>query len=376
LLQYLQIITLFIIAINQILYIMKIKPFCKILSRKKYVSCKEELQRNKMVIASAINFINSIEAGELEIHFEKQFEETAIANSLKNMHDKMKAIAKEEQQRNWAAEGLAKFSNILRQENSSIIEFGDIIIREIVKYLNINQGSIFMVENDENDNEYIKILGTYAYNKKKYCEQKRIEIGEGLVGQCYLEKDIIYMTDVPQFYVNITSGLGEATPNSILLVPLIVKDTVYGVVELASFGEFKKHEIEFLQKLSENIASAISSAKIADRTNKLLQEAQQQTEEIRAQEEELRQNMEEMEATTEEMMRQRKELENKDLEMKKVIAEMQANEADMQKMEDKHRALIKEHLKMKKELRDAHGKIITLQNNKILEENFELKQYG
>jgi len=355
---------------------MKIKPFCKILSLKKYESCKEELQKNKMAITSAINYINSIEAGELDIEFEKEFEQTDIANSLKNMHDKMKSIAKEEQQRNWASEGLAKFSNILRQDNSSLVEFGDIIIREIVKYLNINQGSIFIVESEENEDEYIKILGTYAYNKKKYCEQKRIDIGEGLVGQCFLEKDIIYMTDVPQYYVNITSGLGDATPTAIILVPLIVKDTVFGIVELASFREFQLHEIEFLQKLSENIASAIAGAKIADKTNKLLKEAQQQNEEIRAQEEELRQNMEEMEATTEEMMRQRKELENKDIEMKKIIAEMQANEADMQKMEAKHRALIKEHLKLKKELKDAQGKIVTLKSSKNLESSFELQQYG
>ena len=105
--------------------------------------------------------------------------------------------------------------------------------------------------------------------KQKYIDQK-IYKGEGLAGQSWQEKDTIYVTDVPDDYIAITSGLGDANPTSILIVPLIVNDEVYGAIELASFNEFDEFEIEFLEKIAESIASSISSAKINSKTQKLL----------------------------------------------------------------------------------------------------------
>ena len=138
----------------------------------------------------------------------------------------------------------------------------------------------------------------------------------------------MYITDVPEDFVNITSGLGGATPNAFLIVPLTVNDETFGVIEIASFNLFEQYHIDFVNKLAESIASTLSNAKTNERTKVLLEQSQQQTEEMRAQEEEMRQNMEEMQATQEEM-------ERKEAEMNRMVEQMQQQEEEIrQNMEE------------------------------------------
>ena len=222
-----------------------------------------------------------------------------ISNALLGMKANLKTASDLKNIQNYLSEGLAKFATMLRTDNAE--GFYDNLISHLVKYVNVCQGAIFIIE-VSNNKKILNRVATYAYNKKKFVEAT-IEVGEGLAGQCALEAEMIYLTEVPHDYIQITSGLGDANPNSILMMPLKVNDEVVGVIELASFRPFEKHEIEFVEKVSDSIASSVISAKTNQRTKELLQTSQQQTEEMRAQEEEMRQNMEEMQATSEEAER-------------------------------------------------------------------------
>lgn len=253
-------------------------------------------------------FIQEIEKGNLATSISEQTSLSEIGLSLLNMQKHLSKLSQEEHERTWTNVGLAKFSDILRNKQSlDLNSLSSDILSQLIKYMEANQGAIYVLENATKGNEYLEMVACYAYDRKKHLS-KRIELGEGLTGQCVLEKDTIYLTDVPRNYISITSGLGEATPTSILMTPLLINEKVFGVLELASFGKFAPYKIEFINRLAENIASTIKNVKDAERTHFLLSSSQQQTEELRAQEEEMRQNLEEMQATQEEMARKNEEI--------------------------------------------------------------------
>ncbi len=233
---------------------------------------------------------------------EMEVQQKALEENLK----KVEEAKGEEQKRNWATEGIAKISEILRSNKESQEIFDD-IMSMVVNYNKCNQGGLFIVDQNEETKEVsINLKSCYAYSRKKFLEQT-YEPGQGLIGQCYMEGEHIIMTNVPSNYINITSGLGEATPSSLLIMPLKVNDIIEGIIEIASFDTFETHQIEFIEKLGENIASYIQTSRINDRTSTLLMEAKEQSEELRAQEEEMRQNMEELSATQEELTRKENE---------------------------------------------------------------------
>jgi PAS domain S-box-containing protein len=255
-------------------------------------------------------FAENIGNGNYNTDFKPLSEHDVLGNSLINMRDNLAKVAEDDKKRNWATEGQATFGEILRTNNSDLTKLADEIVSNLVKYLKANQGALYIAdETDGADEPTMAMKACYAWDKKKFLNQK-IYKGEGLAGQAWQEGDTVYLTDVPQNYVRITSGLGDSNPSSVLIVPLKVNDMIFGVVELASFGLFQDFEIEFVQKIAESIASTISTVKINARTHKLLEESQEMTEQMRAQEEEMRQNMEELQATQEEMQRSQAETES------------------------------------------------------------------
>jgi PAS domain S-box-containing protein len=254
-------------------------------------------------------FAENIGKGIYSSSFTPLSEHDVLGNALLNMRDNLARVAEEDKKRNWITEGLARFGEILRSNTNDLNKLADDIISNLVKYLKANQGAIYILDDEvEGEEATISMKACYAWDKKKYLNQK-IHKGEGLAGQAWQEGETIFLTEVPQNYIRITSGLGDANPTCILIVPLKFNDQIYGVVEIASFNVLQDYEIQFVEKIAESIASTISTVKVNARTQRLLEESQEMTEQMRAQEEEMRQNMEELQATQEEMQRNQAETE-------------------------------------------------------------------
>jgi PAS domain S-box-containing protein len=245
-------------------------------------------------------FLEKIGDGNFNIEYAVLSEKDKLGYSIAGMRNKLHKLVSDDAKRQWSTEGIARFGAILRENNDDIKVVCDKLLSDLVKYLNANQGAIFLLHAEKKEKTNLEMVSAYAWERKKYIT-KTIELGEGLVGQAAIEKGTIYLTDVPDNYINITSGLGDANPRSILIVPLLFNDELFGIMEFASFKTYESYEISFVEKLAEIVGSTISRANINKQTQKLLSDSQKLTEELRTQEEEMRQNIEEMNATQEEM---------------------------------------------------------------------------
>jgi hypothetical protein len=275
-------------------------------------SMKEDSMENvskitSIIIMAALLYILQRFNMQSEVKNQKLLVEADRKNmQLRESEEKMnlyikevEASREEDKKREWSSKGLALFAEILRSNEENSESIYDKIISNIVKYLGANQGALFVMEKiDEQD--VIELKACFAYDRKKFID-KVIQVGEGLVGQCVYEKEYIYLKDVPSDFVKITSGTGAALPKEVILVPLMINEKVYGVIELASFSRFEKYQIEFLKKVGESISSSIYNFKISRDTRLILEQSMQQSEELRSQEEEMRQTLEEMNAIQEEM---------------------------------------------------------------------------
>ncbi len=277
-------------------------------------------------ILHATEFVRAIEAGNLQVEYtvaEQATLDNNLRTALLSMRDQMQKIALEERERNWSTTGLTQFIEILRSNNQDIQQLSDHIIMSLVKYMEANQGGLFIATQPDDRKEVVlELVSCYAYSRKKY-RQKEIAAGEGLVGQVYLEKKSTYLTDIPDDYLEITSGLGKATPGHLLLIPLLVNGVVYGVLEIASFQAFANYQIAFLEKLGESIASTLATVRANVDNQMMLEELKQQAEELRATEEEIRQNMEELQATQEQQERLQNELRQSEEILKSKVIELE-----------------------------------------------------
>lgn len=262
-------------------------------------------------LGKASKFALSIGEGHFEAKFQPASDFDILGNALVQMRNKLKDVAYQDEKRNWITKGMAHFGEILRS-NQGLKELSNSIISELVSYLTANQGELYFLEESDEGERYLNLEATYAFERRRIIE-KKIHIdgrfGEGLLGQAYLLGETIYLNDVPDGYTEITSGLGDSTPRSVLIVPLKINEEVEGVLEIASFKEILPFEVEFVERVAESIASTLRTAKNNQRTKELLLSSQKQRDHLRSQEEEMRQNYEELQATQEEMERRQNELE-------------------------------------------------------------------
>lgn len=273
---------------------------------------------NKYILgyAEKTEFASKIGDGKLNAEFDLLSEDDVLGQSLMQMRDNLAKAKNEEdvrreedQKHRWTNEGIALFADILRQNNDNVKKLSYELMRKLVNYLNVHQGAIFVLDESELDDEdvFYEATATIAFDRRQF-NKTRVKLGEDLIGRCAHERKTIYLKDVPDDYVTINSGLGEARPSVVIIVPAVLNDKVYAIIEMASFNELDTHKIQFVEKLSESVASTIANVKVSERTQLLLEESQHQREELSAQEEEMRQNLEELQTTQEEAARREFEL--------------------------------------------------------------------
>lgn len=228
-----------------------------------------------------------------------------IKSDLDKANEKIVHLRKAEEENSWINEGLAEIASVKTSDNN-IEEYTFQVLKNVIKYLNLNQGQFFIKYEDE-EGEYFQACATYAFDRRKYFK-KKIRKGQGLLGQLFYDKELIYLTEIPEDYIQIKSGLGDALPRSICLLPFISEGVIYGAMEIASFHNLDKHHFEYLEKIAARIGFNLAAISSHTTTERMLQESQSLTQEMRAQEEELRQNMEELEATQNHMKTKQKEI--------------------------------------------------------------------
>lgn len=280
-----------------------------------------EIRRIDNAITEAITGLNqkaafarSLNEDNLALEMNLLGEHDLLGRELSQLQQKM-SKTEELQKRNdesnmkrrYINEGLAKFADILRTNSNDINLLGDSFIREIVKYLGAIQGGFFLLNDSDPSAPVLDLVSAFAYNRKKYL-QKSLALGEGLVGTCAKEKQPINLTEIPEGYISITSGLGDTKPNNLLLVPVMHENLLIGVLEIASLRNFRDHEIQLALEVGGSLGSTIIYTRNNERTSRLLEKSQQQALEMAEQEEEMRQNMEELKATQEESTRREEEL--------------------------------------------------------------------
>ncbi|MCF6184623.1 MAG: GAF domain-containing protein [Bacteroidales bacterium] len=259
------------------------------------------------------DFINNLLSDNYSVNFKTEEQKDPVQKSLTDLRNKLKENIEindkrleDERRRQWFAEGQAKFNDILREASSGIENLAETALINMVKFLNAAQGGFFIV-NDNETAPFLELTSAFAYDRIKMLT-KRIEFGDGLVGMCAVEKNTVVITDVPDDYMQIESVLGEATPNNILIFPLKTEDNILGVVEIASFYEFKKTEIEFIENIAEDIAKTLETTKITDKTAELLEETQKKSQELAMRDTEMSEKINELKDAQKETKRSESEI--------------------------------------------------------------------
>jgi methyl-accepting chemotaxis protein len=336
----LSMLILYLYINRQLSPLLSINHRLKLIARRKFVE-PQEIRRTDEIgeINQSLNqlltgtqevseFAGAIGKGDFSTEFKALGEDDILGNSLLQMRHNLQEVAREDKKRAWANEGFARFMGMMRNSQSDVQMMCNTILPELIRYLQANQGGIFIYEKNGERDGYLALTSMYAWNRMKTMEKKvyvEENFAEGIIGQAFLEKAAVYLTEVPDDFVRVTSGLGEANPTCILVQPLIYNENVYGVLEIASFREMAAHELDFIERLAESLASAIASLKVNQQTISLLDETRKQTEEITSKEEELRQNMEEMQATNEEMRRKEGEYLSVIEQLKSQLSEKELN---------------------------------------------------
>ena len=245
------------------------------------------------------------------IEVEAQGEVAALKDKINQMIINLRETTQKNAEQDWLKTNLAKFSSMM-QGQKNLETVSRLIMSELTPLVSAHFGAFFMMdsEGDSTETPLLKLTSTYAYRERKGVGN-RFRAGEGLVGQCALEKKTILLTRVPADYIQISSGLGEATPLNIIVLPVLFEGQVKAVIELASFHHFSAIHQLFLDQLMQSIGVVLNMIGANMRTEELLEQSQSLTQELQSQSNELTTQQAELRRTNTALEKQALELEEK-----------------------------------------------------------------
>jgi len=246
------------------------------------------------------------------ITVQAQGEVAALKDTINEMIRNLKDTTQKNTEQDWLKTNLAKFSRML-QGQKALEAVGGLILSELAPVV-AAQHAEFYVLDQLDDRQGLVLLASYA-SEGRSAHGKRIDIGEGLVGQCAIEKQKILLANVPQGYLRIASGLGEAAPRNILALPIVFENQIKGVIELASFEGFSDTHQAFLEQLMESIGIVINTIEANTRTEDLLTQSQSLAQELQSRQQELQQTNEELQEKARLLAHQNQEVERKNQEV-------------------------------------------------------------
>jgi hypothetical protein len=249
------------------------------------------------------------------IQVEAKGEVAALKDNINEMIRNLRDTTLKNSEQDWLKTNLAKFSRML-QGQKDLLTVGKLILSELAPVVTAHQGVFYMMDaaTPKADEAQLKLLASYAYRERKNVATS-FRMGEGLVGQCALEKERILLTNVPDNYIQITSGLGESKPNNIIVLPIVFEGQVKAVMELASFERFNPTHLTFLDQLTESIGIVLNTLEANMRTEDLLKQSQSLARELQAQQDELQQTNAELEEKAKLLVLQNEEVARKNREV-------------------------------------------------------------
>ena len=238
----------------------------------------------------------------------------ALKDTINQMITNLRETTLRTQDQDWLKSNLAKFTQML-QGQKDLNTVTKRILSELAEVVSAHYGAFYILQqNDPEQEVMLKLYAAYAYKEEKSIPQE-FAIGEGLVGQCAFEKERILLTNVPQGYVKINSGLGKAKPANLVILPVLFENNVKAVIELASLDKFSATHLDFLDQLTESIGIVLNTIETNTRTEELLEQSQSLAGELKTQQEELRRTNDELQDKALLLVKQKDEVEAKNKEV-------------------------------------------------------------
>ncbi len=335
-------------------------------------------------------FSNKIGSGQFDTIYTPLSKEDTLGKSLIKMRKSLKNAQEEDERRSWMAAGLALLGGILQETMHELDLCADKVIRSLTKYMGAQIGAIYYYNDLDKDNIILDLLASKGMPAEKKVAD-RISITDGLLGDCATEKQLQYITDLPDNYLPLKSGIGIGKPSSLLLVPLLHEGAILGVIEMAAIKTFSENEISFIQELGKRIASTFFSIKTNLRTISLLEESQSQASKLLVQEEELKNNVDKLEKSHGELLKAQTELQDANKILKnheehlenlvdertaEVVRQKENIEKQNEELEEQKgqlNDLLEEQNKTANELKAANNELTT-SNHEVILTNLELER--